>query len=205
MDLQLLRLFLQHRNRNWIVRGVSLALLLAIGLALFGQWRSTRQSVVEVNETIRSVSLRLESLPELRQQAKERNNETQLSQGIDENKLPEYRDRILALVRSCNCRLLSSTDGKSSRQPWTNELNPFDEASLVVNAKDKKSTHELTASSLTLLVEGELSQVIELISNLKELDEYAVPAKLTVQSTGNGKQLKLEMEMRFFKLSKISG
>lgn len=205
MDLQLLRLFLQHRNRNWIVRGVSLALLLAIGLPLLDQWRSTHQASLELNESIRSVSLRLESLPDLREQAKARSEGAQLFQGIDEKKLPEYRDRILALVRSCHCRLLSSAEGKSSRQPWTNDVNPYDEGSLLASAKDKKSTHELIANSLTLLVEGELSQIIDLIAKLKSLDEYAVPAKLSVQTTGNGKQLKLEVEMRFFKLSKMAG
>lgn len=205
MDLQLLRLFLQHRNRKWIVRGVSLALLLAIGLPLVEQWRGTHRSVLELNESIRTVSLRLESLPQLREQAKARVAGAQQFQGIDEKKLPEYRDRILALVRSCHCRLLSSAEGKSSRQAWTKDLNPYDEASLLVSAKDKKSTHELTANSLTLLVEGELSQIIDLIAKLKSLDEYAVPAKLSVQTTGNGKQLKMEMEMRFFKLSKLPG
>lgn len=205
MNLQLLRMFLQHRNRKWIVPGVSLALLLAVGLPLIDQWKSTRQMTVELEESIHAVSLRLESLPELREQAKTRQVGAQLFQGIDQKQLPEYRDRVLGIVRSCQCRLLSSTEGKGTRQPWSTELNPFEEGSLLQNAKDKKNTHELISSSLTFLVEGEMTQIIDLLAKLKELDEYAVPAKLSVQSTGNGKQLKLELEMRFFKLAKLAG
>lgn len=203
MNLQVLRKFLQHRNRAWIVRGSALALLLAVGLPLFDQWRSIRQSVIEVGESIQAVSLRLESLPKLREQAKTRVDGAQSFHGIDEKLLPEYRDRILALVRSSHCRLLSSSDGKGSRQPWSDRLEPFEEATLLPSPKEKKSTHELVTSSLLFLVEGEMKQIVDLLAKLRELDEFAIPAELSVQSTGNGKMLKLELEMRFFKLAKL--
>lgn len=199
MDKRLIHQFVSHPYRNWFVAGASLALAIAGGLPFWEERSLASKAKRDIQEEIRAISLQSELLPKLRSDVEKKNQEVTGHLGIEVRRLPEHREQIQQLIRSSQCRLISSSEGKTLKQPWSPDIDPLELSSSIRKDKPK---FEIAATSITFTVEGKLQNLDRLMAELRQIHKFAVISKLNIQQPQATDDLRMDFEMTMFQIIK---
>jgi len=176
-----------------------LAVLVAGGLPFWEERQLASKLKRDLQGEIRAISLQSQLLPKLREDAIRKNQEVSGQTGIELNRLPEHREQIQQLIRSSQCRLISSSEGKTLKQPWSPEIDPL---KLSNSIRKDKPKFEIASTSMTFTVEGKLQNLDRLIAKLRDIHDFAVLSKLSVQQPMTSEELRMDFEMTLFQIMK---
>ena len=190
-----------HRFRNWIVTGIALVIVLVGGLPLTDELSDAKKRANEAQEAIHSISFQAANLPNLRQRVEQLQLQAEQESGIGEARLAEFRDECLRLIRKHNTRAENLSEGRPMRHPWTESYEPMVAPSPTAN---KKHEFEVVTNSLKLTVVGELRQLVSLLEDIQQLDEFLIPIKLTIQQHQAEMDQKMEIELAMIELVKAT-
>jgi hypothetical protein len=201
MNTTQLHQIMTHRYRIWIVTGIALVIVLVGGLPLTDELSDTQKRASEAQEAIHSISFQADNLPALRQRVEQLKLQAEQEAGIGEARLSEFRDECLRLIRKHGTRAENVTEGRPMRQPWTEAYEPMVAPSPTAN---KKHEYEVVTNSLKLTVVGELRQLVTLLEEIQQLDDFLMPIKLTIQQHNAELEQKMEIELAMVELVKVT-
>jgi hypothetical protein len=201
MNATQLHQIMTHRYRNWIVTGIALVIVLVGGLPLTDELSDTKKRASEAQEAIHSIAYQADNLPALRQRVEQLQLQAEQESGIGESRLSEFRDECLRLIRKHSARAENVTEGRPMRHPWTETYELMVAPSPSAN---KKHEYEVVTNSLKLTVVGELRQLVSLLEEIQQLDDFLVPIRLTIQQHSAEFDQKMELELAMVELVKAT-
>ena len=197
MSKSVIQEFFYHKNRHWMVGVATFTLAIGLGIPTWDQMAKAKSSSNQLRESIREIALQATELPVLREEFKRGEENENRRRGIDEATAIQIRERIVAILRENGCRLLSVQLSDPQHSQWMPGMNPIGLQSATIGDDPK---FELSTIKLSVIVEGNLKQVLEMTNAVQHLHEMAIPTRLDLQQQSNGHDLKLEVDLALIDL-----
>ena len=164
----ILRGFLEHRGRKWIVTTVIFAIGLLVLWPLADEYVALGDQRRHKESTLANTQAMVAKLTQVRAQAQQkRDHLTELEgQVLNEANLQEYRQRVVQLIRDSGCQIRRINVGEAKNRPW------FEKDQIHTRTKKrsrgKKTAFQLGTQGLSLSITGPLPGIKTLLRRLKE-------------------------------------
>jgi hypothetical protein len=120
---------------------------------------------------------------------------------VSDGEVSRYRTNLLEMVRKAGCQMRRLEVSPSTHRPWLVEDDP-----LQLTAPDptaKKTPFQLERRSLTLSVDGDMTNIHNLLEQLEQDKTIAYPRRVQLHPAGGrGAMATLEVELWLFALSR---
>ncbi|MCA9195100.1 MAG: hypothetical protein KDB03_25185 [Planctomycetales bacterium] len=192
--------FFQSQNRLWYVGGITLFVLLILGLPAYDSLRSKSTECGEIQTEIASIQEQSVDLERLRTDLDTVLGRVKSQEGLDGEQAVRIRDSIVQLVRKLECQLVNIQLGETRTANWTEGTDPLG----VLNSVSTDTTEfQLETTGLKIAVIGELRRLVELTGEVQQLHRLAVPTAMELQQVGqDSDQLQLDIELTLLNLSR---
>jgi hypothetical protein len=207
MNESLLRRFCESRHRKLIVAIVTIVAAVAVLGPLTDEYfdkRATRASLAVDLDHARQIAETLDASEEQLTKLSAKHATASL-RFVDEAGLGEYRTNLVELVRKSGCQLRRVDVGSAASRPWQTGDDPLVADRNTGNkAKNKKkSPFVLQRQSVTLVVDGAMENVAQLLGTLRDDSTLAYPSRFQLKTAGRrGNDVSLELELWVFALTR---
>ena len=202
MHDSLIRKFCESRYRWLIVATATLLVALAAVLPLVDDFFDKRTSRSDLASTLEEARRTAAQLPAFEKQVAEvRRQLTALEvRTVDESSLPQFRSRLVDLVRESGCQIRRIEVSLPAKRAWMNPDNPLAETQPTSGAATPFS---LERRNVILAVDGAMTAVQDLLARLEKEQHLGHPRRLNMQPvSGSGETVTLELELWLFALSR---
>lgn len=202
MHDSLIRKFCENRYRWLIVATATLLVALAAVLPLvddFFDKRTGRSDLASRMEEARRTAKQLPTFE--RQVAEVRSQLTALEvRTVDEASLPQFRSRLVDLVRESGCQIRRIEVSHPTKRAWKNPDNPLTETQPTSGAA---TPFNLERRNVILAVDGAMTAIQDLLTRLEKERHLGHPRRLNMQPvSGSSETVTLELELWLFSLSR---
>lgn len=203
MNESLLRAFCESRHRQLIVAIVTTVTALAVLVPLVDDYFDKRESRSTLTEELGRARETEKSLPAFEKRVAEMEEEVQAlrERTVSDESVSQYRAELLELVRKAGCQMRRLEVSPSTPRPWLESDDPLQATAPVPSAK--KSAFQLERRSLNLSVDGEMTNIHNLLEQLEQDQTIAYPKRVQLHAAGGrGATATLELELWLFALSR---
>lgn len=202
MNDSLIRKFCESRYRWLIVATATLLVALAAVLPLVDDFFDKRTSRSDLASSLEDARRTAEQLPTFEQQVAEvRRQLSDLDvRTVDDASLPQFRSRLVDLVRESGCQIRRIEVSLPAKRAWMNPDNPLAETQPTSGAA---TPFNLERRNVILAVDGAMTAVQNLLARLEKEQHLGHPRRLNMQPvSGSGETVTLELELWLFALSR---
>ncbi len=124
------------------------------------------------------------------------------AQMIDAEQAERFRDQIVELVRTSDCRLRNLTLGERSHRRWMQDDNPLSDGDFNRFDDEKYMTpYDLESQPLELVVSGSFECIQELLSKTQALPRLFSTQSLEIHTDQSHSEITLQWELKLLVLS----
>ena len=198
-----LRMFCESRHRKLIVAIVTTLVGLAVIVPLTDDYFDKRESRMTLKEDLDHARETERTLPEFEKRvdgavAKLAKLE---SRTVSEQSLSDYRNKLIEMIRKSGCQMRSLEAGKPTTRPWLKNDDPFHKHAAPAK-KRKKTQFKLERRTLTMLVDGGMPEIHNLLTALEKDELSAFPYQVKLHSTAGRESTTLDMKIWLFALTR---
>lgn len=195
--------FLNNSGNRKLVFVLSLVLSSAVVAPLAQSYFETRAERVDA-EQLQSKILNLETglldfapKVQLVRHAADRLHATMVAN----DKIEEFRKRVISEVRASECHLHSLTVGEREVRNWMEDDDPMSDGSQFDEFEDDKTIYVLETQRLSLDVSGNFKSIVALLDRIKESKVMLSSSALKIQTTPASESLTLQWEIVVYNLA----
>ena len=123
------------------------------------------------------------------------------TQMIDAEQADRFRDRIVELVRTSDCRLRNVTLGERSHRRWLEGDNPLSDGDFDrVDDDEAMTPYLLESQRLELVVSGRFERIQALLAKVQSLRRLFSTQSLEIQTDQTQSEITLQWELTLFSL-----
>jgi len=203
---QKIREILESPRRIWIVIIATFVLGLATILPLADMYADVEEQKSALAEQLQESRMTVEHLAVLRERVQRRRAdlETAQARGISGEAIPDFRERVMMLVRDAGCEIRRLEVGSPRLRDWHRQDDPLLQSPRIKNKKTETGL-QLHSQSLLLTVSGSLQQVQEFLDGLHQTGKFYHTQHFSLRPTGAQRnEVTLEMELRIFDLRRAA-
>lgn len=195
---ELAQKFLEHPRRVTIVWATAGAFALMFVVPAWDRLSVAHEQVTECETEYREISYSIANLDLMRSKVAEASSGAGFGDAtIDFESAENVREKVTQLTHEMGCRVRRLTMSDPYVRPWGENDDPFE----MDSAGDAEETNfMLETRTLTLSVDGTLTQLTKLTIALTQLDPFAVPSNMNLEREGIDGHLTLEVEISLFNL-----
>jgi hypothetical protein len=205
MNDSLIRKFCESRHR-WVIVATATGLVALVALLpMVDDYFDKRNSRNDLSEELAAARRTAELLPVYEKQAAKVGKELAAleTRAVDEAGLARFRSRLVDVVRDSGCQIRRIEVGVPTRRPWKENDEPLSE--LGEPTGEGATPFSLERRSVILAVDGSMSAIHELISELEKDQTISHSHRLQLQAAGGGgESVTLELELWLFALSRTA-
>lgn len=200
----MIRRLCESPHRKLIVTIVTTLFGLLVLIPLVDEYFDNQESLSNLTGDLDRARSTAKSLPKIEKQFAELSEKlTQIeSRSITGDSLSAYRNKVVGLVHSTNCRVKQFDVGTPVLRPWMSKDSAL-ETKLQKNAKNKKTPFTLERRNVALLVDGPMESLKELLGKIHDDDSMAYLHHMELQGAARGKgDVTLKIELWLFALNR---
>ena len=202
MDNSTLQQLIYHPRRQWFVIAAALAVGFLLGLPAYDRWSAANEQAGRLNAELDEAKLVVANLKPMQQRLESIvNTSSTNSETISPATALRLREDVVRVVRARDSRLLRVTLGDPHRRPWGANDDPM---SMIAPKGSEKSKYQLVSSTLSLSVEGTLTNLSKVLQDLTSLHGMAVPTRMAIRRNGDREELQLELDLTLLDLTRKS-
>jgi len=204
MNDSLVRKFCESPQRRLIVIIATTLFGLLVLIPLVDDYFNKKASHSARAEDLHLVKLTTDGLAALEQQVAEVTGQLDAieSRTVVAATVSRYRTKVVNIVREAGCQVRSFDVSTPARTDWKENDHPL-ELSNSKNSRGKKTPFSLEKRNATLLIDGSMESVQQLLTQLHKDDSIAYLKNMVLQSAGHhGEQVTLKIEMLLFALGR---
>ena len=200
MAESLVQQFLAHPRRNLIVGIATVMFVIVFGLPAYDSIKSSQKEYVELSHQLSEIRNSVADLDPLREKfAEATREEGSAVHTVDQEVAHELRERVVRMIRDHECRIRRVTLSDPQSRPWTGNDDPF--AATSTN-NGTKTEFQLTTRQLSVSATGTLPRLSQILKDVTQMHQYAVPTRMTLRNNGDDKTISLEIEFSLFHLGR---
>ena len=204
MNKSLLRKFCESPRRKLIVVIATVVIGLVVLVPMVDEYFDIRENYMTLADELDFSRETVASLPSLESQVLKVSGELKSLEDrtVTGQNVSQYRSRLVGLIRDADCKVRRLEVSQPTRRPWLENDNPRLQK-IPPGTTVTKTPFSLEKRSVTLLVDGTMENIQELMKQLNEDHSFAYPNRLKLHTNNRRRGVvTLEMEMWLFALGR---
>jgi len=200
-----IRKFCESSRRKLIVVIVTAATGLLVLIPLVDEYFDARDKYTALADELDNARHTARALPELEEHVVQITGKLTEMEGrtVTARTVSRYRSQLVELIRDADCRVRRFDVSLPALRPWHQNDDPRRQAVPQTGAIAEKTPFALERRSVTLLVDGTIDNVQNLLEQLHKDKTFAYPSRVDLHTNGQrGSSVTLEMEMWLFALER---
>lgn len=196
--------FCESRHRWLIVTGVTVVLALLTVLPLADQYSALHAENDELVAQLDEAARLTAALPQFEQRVQEKVSELQKieRQTVSEEKVGEYRNKLIGYARDSGCQVRRINIGQARTRKWTVGDNPR-EATPEARPDAEATPFILETRQVSLSITGSLTSIEKLLTRMEADDTMSHFKFLELRPTGKSRRaVQADLELLCFALNR---
>lgn len=201
----ILRWFIEHPSRRWIVITLTLLMLLAVVWPLADEYFALRERRAGLEAGLATTRESVERMALYRDRLEERRAElTELeTRSLPETAMFAFREDVADMAREAGCQVRTMRVGQAKLRRWRVEDDPL--AARVAPTAGGETPFDLRTQTFSLSVMGPVSSVKMFLNRVNQANKMMHTESLSVRPVQGKPQLaELDLELTLFALQQTA-